>query len=32
MKIIQEPESKSNSNYFTAELSIANMPKGLTGT
>jgi uncharacterized FlgJ-related protein len=28
MKVIQEPKP----NYFTAELSIANMPEGLTGS
>jgi hypothetical protein len=27
MKVVQEPGSKSN--YFTAVLSIANMPEGL---
>jgi hypothetical protein len=30
MKVVQEPGSKSKSNYFTAVLSIANVPEGLT--
>jgi hypothetical protein len=28
MKVVQKPESKSNSNDFTTVLSITNMPEG----